>query len=174
MRGTRVYELVATAASTPYITGTTGSLQLTVIFQLCEATSLIAPQLLFSAITYVAAHEQVVQSIMPFQDTVAKNLNIAELCGPRKLTVTPANTFLTLTAPQNAFTDPWSVSMFSKALSAAGTYSMMVTASLIDYPYVPSASVKFDVVIVNPCTLTSLLLTQVADMTFKMGDPALV
>jgi hypothetical protein len=55
-----------------------------------------------------------------------------------------------------------------------GTYKFTVDASFVNYPTLLAASVSFDVVIINPCTLTKLQPLQIADMTVQVGDPAVI
>lgn len=117
---------------------------------------MLTPQLSFKTLNYIATHEPLIQSLPPFQDWIGAQQAVQGLCGPRKITITPSNTFMTLTVPLNEYMDPWQVSLFTNVLTSVGTYKITVAASLVDYPSVLATSVSFDVIIASPCTLTKL------------------
>jgi hypothetical protein len=46
-----------------------------------------------------------------------------------------------------------------------------ITSSLVNYPSVASATITFDLYLVNPCLLTKLIPPEIQDMSIQVGSP---
>ena len=105
MAGSKTYNIVATAASTAYLTRLQNTADLTVTYTLCETNNVLVP-VAIPDITFVISHPPEVATIMPFADAVSSFYATPGLCGPIVYAIAPLVTIVQISQPANNSAGP--------------------------------------------------------------------
>ena len=99
-----------------------------------------------------------VQSFISFQDSSSLAKSNPSFCGPKSYVA--SDPLISITPPASGLldTDPWTISAQTADVAQLGVHTVTITASMVNYPSVPSVSVTFLLTVTNfhPCDLTVL------------------
>ena len=96
LQGIHLYKLTAVIPTAQFLTGSSAEITYSINFKVvaCTTAQLQTQRQSFSSIRYDIRTQAVTQQFLPFQDTVALQTGITDICGPRFISVSPSLPFV--------------------------------------------------------------------------------